>query len=429
MEEAKDSLLTIELGWQPATGGVVEQKPSDLSIGEWSRKCRRLFKDGLRFNELTKDCEYNNKPVSCEFIDELYVVLGELGWTISKEKARDVFAKIARENPFNPIREYLEKVVLDPKIIAADLSKLSSTYFKTDDLLADEMLRKWLIGAVQRIMEAGSQMDYVLVLKGKQGLKKSTGLRTLCRGYFCDTLATSDKDLALALGTCWFFSFEELESFTASKMTGQIKNLITIREDRYRPPYGAVTGKYPRSSVFCASVNDDSFLKDSTGSRRFWVIEITEEIDIKQLEKDLDQIWKAVMAAYRMGEEPRLSKEGEAHSERRNSRFEDDDPYALDAYEFINNLYCPSEFSAMQVLMNTGLQPEKSKITKQNLRDMGNTLKSLGCIKTKQRRVDGSRQHMWTKPEMNPQNDSTALKESDSMSTPKDESEQSIMDF
>ena len=60
---------------------------------------------------------------------------------------------------------------------------------------------------------------------------------------------------------------------------------------------------------------------------------------------------------------------------------------------------------------------------------MGNTLKSLGCIKTKQRRVDGSRQHMWTKAEENPQNDSTALKKSDLMSTPQDESEQSVMDF
>ena len=54
---------------------------------------------------------------------------------------------------------------------------------------------------------------------------------------------------------------------------------------------------------------------------------------------------------------------------------------------------------------------------------MGNTLKSLGCIKNRQRRVAGGRQHMWTKPEEISQNDSALLKESDSMSTPKDESE------
>ncbi len=60
-------------------------------------------------------------------------------------------------------------------------------------------------------------------------------------------------------------------------MAGQIKNLITIRADTLRPPYGKATGKYPIHSVFSASVNDDTFLKDSTGSRRFWVIDITKK--------------------------------------------------------------------------------------------------------------------------------------------------------
>ena len=54
---------------------------------------------------------------------------------------------------------------------------------------------------------------------------------------------------------------------------------------------------------------------------------------------------------------------------------------------------------------------------------------SIGAIKTRQKRVGGSRQHMWTKPEEISKNDSTVLKESASMSTPKDESEQSIIKF
>ena len=79
--------------------------------------------------------------------------------------------------------------------------------------------------------------------------------------------------------------------------------------------------------------------------------------------------------------------------------------------------------------MNTGLRDEKGKVTAKDLKDMGNTLKQLGCTKTRQKRVGGSRQHMWTKPEEISKNDSTVLKESDSMSTPKDKSEQSIIKF
>ena len=71
--------------------------------------------------------------------------------------------------------------------------------------------------------------------------------------------------------------------------------------------------------------------------------------------------------------------------------------------------------------MNTGLRDEKGKVTAKDLKDMGNTLKQLGCMKTGQKRVDGSRQHMWTISEEISKNDSTVLKESNSMSTPKDQ--------
>ena len=387
---------SIEDGWLIGKGG--SYKPSELPTGEWSKKCKNLYGEDLRFNELTMECEYKGIPVTNDFLGDLYIYLAEFGWKITDKDAVNVFTKQAREKTYNPVREYLIKVENDPEIINADLNKLSTTYFGTDDELADEMLRKWLIGAAQRVMEPGSWMDYVFVLKGPQGHHKSAALRTLCKGYFCDTRPASDKDLQMTIACTWVFSFEELETFTATKMAGQIKNLITIREDIFRPPFGKAVGKYPRHSVFSASVNKDSFLKDETGSRRFWVVEVTKKIDYKQIEKDLDQIWKAVMAAYRQGEEPRLSEAGEALSERRNSRFEDDDPFALDAFEYIENISCPSEFSAMQVLLGSGLREDKTKITAKDLKDMGKTLKALGCIKTRQKRVAGGRQHMWTKP-------------------------------
>ena len=60
---------------------------------------------------------------------------------------------------------------------------------------------------------------------------------------------------------------------------------------------------------------------------------------------------------------------------------------------------------------------------------MGNTLKSLGCIKNRQRRVAGGRQHMWTKSQKTRKIDSNVLKESDLMSTSKDVSGHSFIEF
>ena len=92
-----------------------------------------------------------------------------MGWKIDKAKAQDVFEKVAQENSYNPIKEYLEYLEKDQTIILADISKLSTTYLKTTDPLSDEMLFKWLVGAAKRIFENGCQMDFCLVLKGNQG--------------------------------------------------------------------------------------------------------------------------------------------------------------------------------------------------------------------------------------------------------------------
>ena len=109
--------------------------------------------------------------------------------------------------------EYLEK---DQNIIPVETSKLSTTYLKTTDPLSDEMLFKWLVGAAKRIFENGCQMDFCLVLKGNQGLRKSTFFRTLCKGFFCDSMAEG-KDHSMLIGTTWFKAFEELETITGKK--------------------------------------------------------------------------------------------------------------------------------------------------------------------------------------------------------------------
>ena len=131
----------VEQGWKPTTQKVNERKPSDLCIGDWSVKCRKWFPN-LRYNELTKFCESNNKKIKPSSVEQLYIVLGEMGWKIDKAKAQDVFEKVAQENSYNPIKEYLEYLEKDHTIVPADISKLSTTYLKTTDPLSDEMLFK-----------------------------------------------------------------------------------------------------------------------------------------------------------------------------------------------------------------------------------------------------------------------------------------------
>ena len=387
----------VEQGWKPTRQTVNERKPSDLCIGDWSLKCRTWFPN-LRYNELTKFCESNGKKIKPSSVEQLYIVLGEMGWKIDKAKAQDVFEKVAQENSYNPIKEYLEYLEKDQTIIPADISKLSTTYLKTTDPLSDEMLFKWLVGAAQRIFENGCQMDFCLVLKGKQGLRKSTFFRTLCKGFFCDSMAEG-KDHSMLIGTTWFKAFEELETITGKKECGELKNLITIREDIFRAPFARNTDHHPRASVFCATVNDDQFLKDQTGNRRFWIIEIKERIDNKQVEKDLDSIWKGIMLAYKEGILPMLSEKGEDLSNLRNSQFEQEDPYEYYALQYVENANTSEKFTAREVLCHDMFYRDPEKIKRTDLTAMGKSLARIGCSRAGQSNKKGDRSRYWIKPE------------------------------
>ena len=67
-----------------------------------------------------------------------------------------------------------------------------------------------------------------------------------------------------------------------------------------------------------ASVNGDDFLRDHTGDRRFWVVDLGHRvIDTEKISKDRDRIWKAAIAKFRQGLSPCLSHTEHSVSDRR----------------------------------------------------------------------------------------------------------------
>ena len=53
---------------------------------------------------------------------------------------------------------------------------------------------------------------------------------------------------------------------------------------------------------FVGTTNDDSYLKDSTGNRRFLPVLCSGPIDLKKLKTDRDQIWAEAVTRYKDGE-------------------------------------------------------------------------------------------------------------------------------
>ena len=70
--------------------------------------------------------------------------------------------------------------------------------------------------------------------------------------------------------------------------------------DELRMPYAAKSSRFRRRTVFVGSVNEPEFLKDKTGSRRFFPLSVARGFPAWP-EADVDQIWAEAWALYASG--------------------------------------------------------------------------------------------------------------------------------
>jgi hypothetical protein len=390
-------------------------KASHLSAG---RLADMLLAERFRFDqmELRAYVETSNgwQRITDDDLDSAYVLLSGMGWSVKHDSVVKAILHVARQTPVHPLREYLQRLENDPAIKPYDLAKVAPDLLGAEAALHVAMVRKWLIGAAARAMSPGCQMDYVLVLHGDQGLLKSGWFKALASpDWFCSTAPESEKDFLLNVHSCWIFELAELESITRGKETGKLKNLITTSVDIMRPPYGRTNERLPRSSVFAATCNEETFLKDATGSRRFWVVPIPgkEKLDIAALRAARDGIWKAAISAWRSGELPMLPKELESKNSEQNQQFNEHDPWTDMVVAWMDGEplhrwdperdpstmdYDPEQpFSSTDVLYSAGLKRPDS-ITKNDQMRVAAVLRGLGFEREKNPvQVDGIRSRRW----------------------------------
>lgn len=213
----------------------------------------------------------------------------------------EAVSKLAHANRFHPVRDYLRALEWDGVSRAETwLNDYFGCKERTPYIRA--VARKTLCALVARVMEPGVKFDYVPIMEGMQGVRKSTALGALVGpDWFSDaTIDISDKDAILAMRGKWLIEMGELSSFKKADID-LLKQFLSRTVDRIRLPYGRRSEDFPRQCVFVGSTNNDEYLKDDTGNRRFWPIH-SGLCDVEGIKAVRDQLFAEAYFLWGMGE-------------------------------------------------------------------------------------------------------------------------------
>ena len=142
-----------------------------------------------------------------------------------------------------------------------------------------------------------------MVLEGAQGVGKSTLLKLLAgEENFTDNeiIGLDKREQQESIQGIWIYEIAELDGLHKSDVT-KVKLFASKTVDSARPAYGRNRVDRPRRGIFIATTNEDTYLRDTTGNRRFWPVRVG-KVDLAAIAKDRDQLWAEASAIEASGE-------------------------------------------------------------------------------------------------------------------------------
>jgi len=209
---------------------------------------------------------------------------------VGKTMVYEAMIKVAKENAIDSASDFIKSLKWDN---TARLDNwLTKTYGTPNDEVHKAIGSNWLKGLVKRIIEPGCKFDYVLVLEGQQGVKKSTSLSVLGGDWHVETtMSTDTKDFFMQFQGKAIIEFSEGETLSRTEVK-RMKAIITMQKDKYRPPYERTSQDFPRRCVFAMTTNQEEYLKDETGNRRWLPVAVKlPEANIEWLQENREQLF------------------------------------------------------------------------------------------------------------------------------------------
>lgn len=262
------------------------------------------FKEGIWFDNFQRRIftTWKSKKREWTDADDLQIqrfMQNKIGLTrTAKQTVQDAVSLHAHNNRTNEFEEWIKSLTWD--------GVERCEYFFDNYMGAPHgdycraVSKSFWVGMVARGCSPGCQLDTMIILEGEQGTFKSSALRAIGGKWFSEVhKSVKDTDFPLIFHGKLLLEFGEFNSFRRAEINA-IKGIVTNRIDRLRSPYGKRFEDYPRTCSFVATTNDDAYLGDVTGARRFLPIR-TSKIDLEDIIKFREQFFAEAYQLFKAG--------------------------------------------------------------------------------------------------------------------------------
>lgn len=209
---------------------------------------------------------------------------------IGRELIRDVVMKIADDNRFDTAILWLKSLTWDgvPRI-----GRFYIDYLGAEDSAYTQAASIYTWTALAgRVLVPGIKADMVPILVGDQGTLKTTAVASMVPSaeFFTEiSFHEREDDLARKLRGRLIGEIGELRGLH-TKEQESIKAFITRTHEHWIPKYREFATTFARRLVFIGTTNQEQFLADDTGNRR-WLPIPTQLANVEAIKRDRNQLW------------------------------------------------------------------------------------------------------------------------------------------
>ena len=230
------------------------------------------------------------RPVQDRDLDTYYCRLKEQGMSVKQQDVKALIFSRDFCQDFDAVKEWLYG--LKPWNPDTDPDYLKDFYIghlefgdPENEPFYEQMFKKWHVGMVALMLERINENPQMPIFKGAQHIGKTFFVRHILPPELNDyrlevgPSERIDKDFIISLSETPLILFDEI-SFGSNQKNEAFKYIVTSSKSNVRDAYARFRESRQRRASLIATTNEDNFIRESEGSRRYLAVDLINTVDL-----------------------------------------------------------------------------------------------------------------------------------------------------